>query len=95
MTVNPAITKHLHTHAGTTYFFCSAGCKHKFELDPETWLAHGPRGMDAPQPLRLGRPILRPQDQAGAQASADEPSAVRPARPAPIEYTCPMHPEIV
>jgi Cu+-exporting ATPase len=98
MKVNPAGARHLHTHAGTTYFFCSAGCKHKFELDPEVWLAHGPKGMDAaPQPLRLGKPSLRPQ--APGPGPQREHSEVRSS---PFEvassaepYTCPMHPEVV
>jgi P-type Cu+ transporter len=39
MTVNPATAKH-HTHyAGTAYFFCCAGCRTKFEADPQRYLA--------------------------------------------------------
>jgi Cu+-exporting ATPase len=38
MTVNPATAKHRTEHGGRTYFFCSAGCREKFEKDPEKYL---------------------------------------------------------
>lgn len=39
MDVDPATAKHRATHAGRDFFFCCAGCKTKFEADPETYLA--------------------------------------------------------
>ena len=39
MDVNPATAKHQTDHAGTTYYFCSAGCRAKFESDPAKYLA--------------------------------------------------------
>ncbi len=39
MTVRPATAKHKAEHGGKTYFFCSAGCREKFEKDPEKYLA--------------------------------------------------------
>ena len=39
MSVDPAAAAHSHTHAGTTYYFCCAGCRSKFEADPERYLA--------------------------------------------------------
>lgn len=39
MDVNPATAKHQTDHAGTTYYFCSAGCRAKFESDPANYLA--------------------------------------------------------
>ena len=38
MSVDPATAKHRAEHAGTTYYFCSAGCKAKFEATPEAYL---------------------------------------------------------
>jgi Cu+-exporting ATPase len=35
-------------HGGTTYYFCSAGCKRKFDADPHKFLGaheHGHHGM--------------------------------------------------
>ncbi len=39
MPVNPATSKHRFDHAGTTFNFCSAGCRSKFEADPARYLA--------------------------------------------------------
>jgi Cu+-exporting ATPase len=39
MTVDSQKTQHRATHAGADYFFCSAGCRTKFEADPARYLA--------------------------------------------------------
>ncbi len=39
MMVEPRTAKHSHTLAGKAYFFCSAGCRQKFMLDPQKYLA--------------------------------------------------------
>jgi len=39
MSVDPQTAKHRTTHAGLSYFFCSAGCRQKFEADPARYLA--------------------------------------------------------
>ena len=38
MTVDPQTARHRTSHAGTNYFFCSAGCRQKFEADPVRYL---------------------------------------------------------
>src|SRR5262245_59976116 len=38
MTVDPATSKHRLDHEGTTYHFCSAGCRGKFAADPAKYL---------------------------------------------------------
>ncbi|MCB1885610.1 MAG: heavy metal translocating P-type ATPase, partial [Geminicoccaceae bacterium] len=38
MTVDPATAKHRARHEGQELFFCSAGCKAKFEADPAAYL---------------------------------------------------------
>ena len=38
MTVDPATSKHRFEHGGTTYHFCSAGCRTKFAADPAKYL---------------------------------------------------------
>jgi len=49
MKVDPATSKHRFDHAGTTYHFCSAGCRTKFEADPAKYLT--PKaGAPAPAP---------------------------------------------
>ena len=39
MEVDPATSRHRHDHAGTTYHFCSDGCRTKFVADPARTLA--------------------------------------------------------
>ncbi len=41
MSVDPAAAAHSHTHEGTTYHFCCAGCRAKFEADPDRYLTPG------------------------------------------------------
>jgi P-type Cu+ transporter len=38
MTVDIAAAKHVHRHGGTEYFFCSGGCKAKFQGNPAKYL---------------------------------------------------------
>ena len=46
MTVDPATSKHHHTHHGEAFHFCSAGCRTKFAADPAKYLAR----EKAPEP---------------------------------------------
>ena len=39
MDVDPATAKHRTEHQGRTFYFCSAGCRAKFEADPALYLA--------------------------------------------------------
>jgi Cu+-exporting ATPase len=39
MSVDPAASRHRFDHAGTTFHFCSAGCRTKFEAEPAKYLA--------------------------------------------------------
>ena len=39
MSVDPARAAHSHAHGGQTYYFCCAGCRAKFEADPDRYLA--------------------------------------------------------
>ena len=72
-------------HNGQTYHFCSPGCRTKFAGDPDAWLARGPRGMTA-QPVTLTR---------GAASGPGAAKIAAPDMPAAIEWTCPMHPEVI
>ncbi len=42
MSVDPAKTAHVATHAGAHHYFCSAGCLAKFNADPERYLGNAP-----------------------------------------------------
>jgi len=57
MRVDPAAAKHTHTHAGESYYFCSAGCKEKFAADPERFLH---REKKPPPPAEPGRIYICP-----------------------------------
>jgi Cu+-exporting ATPase len=47
MTIDRATAKHRSEHEGHSYFFCSAGCKTKFEAAPERYLAAEPASAEA------------------------------------------------
>ncbi len=51
MTVDPAATPHHHQLSGTTYHFCSAGCRTKFIADPRRYLhpETAPAAVEAPK----------------------------------------------
>jgi Cu+-exporting ATPase len=49
MKVNPETSKHRFDHGGTTFHFCSAGCRTKFSADPDRYLT-----PKAAEPAKLG-----------------------------------------
>ncbi len=70
-----------HVHAGTTYYFCNPGCRTRFAANPQQYLT-----PQAAPLLTIGGPP-RP---------APPPPSMPPVSPgANVEYTCPMHPEVV
>ncbi len=50
MSVDPATAKHRFAYREQEYFFCSAGCRTKFEAEPETILARKPPVRNKPLP---------------------------------------------
>jgi Cu+-exporting ATPase len=84
MTVDPATAKGgSHEHAGTTYHFCSPGCRTKFASDPDGWLAKARAKAEAasttdPHPAPAADAAPRPGKKTGAA----------------VEYVCPMDPEV-
>ena len=88
MTVDPATARGgSFEYAGTTYYFCSNGCRTSFSHDPAGWLKSGPKGMThAVAPLTLRR----------VKEGPPKPGAVGlSAGPSKDTFTCPMHPEVV
>ncbi|MBL8783612.1 MAG: heavy metal translocating P-type ATPase [Deltaproteobacteria bacterium] len=75
------------THAGRTFWFCSPGCKSKFEADPGRYLS----SASGPEPAGPTASLALPAAPSGTVVA---PSAVKPAS-TPARWTCPMHPEIV
>src|SRR2546428_7606029 len=57
MDVDPNAAAGRHTHAGTTYFFCSEWCLTRFQEDPERYLASSPKtAPPARGPILSGPP---------------------------------------
>src|SRR5881275_3002101 len=82
MTVDPSRAAATAEHHGKTYFFCSKGCAAKFSSDPERYLA-GAREAVGPASMAV-------QDGHGAVHGA--PVVLQRA---PLQYACPMHPEVI
>ncbi|MBI2835256.1 MAG: heavy metal translocating P-type ATPase [Acidobacteria bacterium] len=81
MTVDPAAAEFTLDLEGQTYYFCWRGCLEKFQADP----------------ARYTTPASPTQHLAPSTEQA-APSTERPVLATPlskVEYTCPMHPEIV
>ena len=84
MTVRLGIGKPSYEYGGTTYHFCSAGCRAKFAADPLKYLA----ASEAKGPDHGHAPDSGHRHKPAAATPAQAPSAG-------VRYTCPMHPEIV
>ena len=111
MSVDPANASGSHTHAGTTYYFCSRGCLDKFRQNPERYLKHqAPATHNSGQTSTTAstgavtevytcpmHPEVR-QEHPGSCPKcgmALEPLMPPAPRNAKSKYTCPMHPQIV
>jgi Cu+-exporting ATPase len=85
-----AASPHRSVYEGEPVYFCSAGCKTKFDADPRRYLGPdaGPPEPMTPPPALVGL---------GRRGAAATPPAPLPAR-APVAaetiWTCPMHPEV-
>jgi len=85
MTVDTSKAAGSFSHGGETYFFCSLHCLERFRTDPESFITKSKTptvGEGAEAFTHISRNKIAPPIAAG-------PS------PAGVEYTCPMHPEIV
>ena len=83
MTVDPARAQATVEHAGKTYYFCSASCADRFRASPEKYMDSMPHGQQRPPASSLSL-----SDHTSQSASSTAP-------PSGVEYTCPMHPQIV
>ena len=76
---------------GSNYYFCSAGCKKKFEANPSAYIGTLVAG-DAKRPGHADHHVQTARVSPG---SARDMPAVAGAVPPGTAYTCPMHPKIV
>ncbi|MEP6703268.1 MAG: heavy metal translocating P-type ATPase [Acidobacteriota bacterium] len=85
MSVNPDTAAAAYEYGGTKYYFCAVRCKERFAADPESFLS-------APAPLVDG--AGHHTQSGGGSLASDSKSQLHNPKSA-IEFTCPMHPEIV
>jgi Cu+-exporting ATPase len=83
MAVNQATAKHTLQHAGTHYYFCSAGCATKFKADPEKYL-------DQPAKSSASHMMLGAAAKPVMISPAPQPSSTTSS----AGYVCPMCPEV-
>jgi Cu+-exporting ATPase len=79
MTVDPNRAAGQYEYNGQTYYFCSTHCLHKFREDPERYL----------------NKTMQPVSIAPVQIARHKTQQPAPRGGEKIEYTCPMHPEVV
>ena len=108
MIVDPAAGKPTAEHDGRIYHFCCAGCRTKFEADPQAYIEAKDPVCGMTVQRASARHFLRHGGRGNYFCSAGckgkfeaEPAkyadGVPAAAPVPegTQYTCPMHPEIV
>lgn len=89
MTVHPEKAAGSFEYKGETYYFCSVHCFNRFREDPEQFLSKAP----GTQPIGIQRTEqTRLKNKPVAKPVAIAPGSDKSKK---IEYTCPMHPEIV
>jgi P-type Cu+ transporter len=86
MTVDPYKAAGSYDYGNETYYFCSNGCRQKFIANPETYLNRH-KGQEASTHHHQ-------QHMAEVPVHPSMPAS-KPTSEQPVEYTCPMHPEIV
>jgi Cu+-exporting ATPase len=92
MQVDAATANYSSTYRGETYYFCSAGCRDRFEADPAAYVTPTPAsGSD-------GAPAQHSGHESAMSATAEQVAVsgepVPSGAPGAGEWTCPMHPEI-
>jgi P-type Cu+ transporter len=86
MTVNPQSAAGSFEYRGRTYYFCAPDCLEKFKADPKRYLA-SLSASDQP-PATAGGSDKRVAASKDTEKSGD-------GWPRSVDYTCPMHPEVV
>jgi len=84
MAVNPATAHHKTPHKGKEYFFCSASCLAKFQVNPERILSSPPQPMGSGLASLGGTTLVKPTMVKPTGGSGKDVRA----------YICPMCPEV-
>jgi Cu+-exporting ATPase len=93
-------------HEGRTWYFCSQGCKTKFEANPGKYDGSKPAPLATisavPKPASSAQytcpmhpEVLSPKPGACPKCGMALEPTQPTAAPEHIEYTCPMHPQVV
>src|SRR5829696_1738472 len=97
MTVDPTKSRGgSFDYDGTTYYFCSPGCRTKFEADPARWLKSGPSGMahsTRAQGARSGQgaPVTLKRVEAPQHAGMSAAADVSPPAPPQVSAGASEH----
>ena len=89
MMVMPETAAASYEYNGTTYYFCMPGCKVKFAADPAKYLSEPPAGGNSDAESEGHGDTETVSDGVAASPRLDVSASTE------IEYTCPMHPEVV
>lgn len=89
MLVMPETAAASYEHEGTTYYFCMPGCKVKFAADPDKFLSEPPAGGNSDTESERHGDTETGSDGVPASPRLEVSASTE------IEYTCPMHPEVV
>jgi len=102
MTVDPAKAAGSSQSNGETFYFCSPGCKTKFDAEPSRYAGQSAPATPAPSASQAQVWVcpMDPEIRSAKRGACPKCGmALEPETPAPtqsrVEWTCPMHPEIV
>jgi Cu+-exporting ATPase len=102
MTVDPKLAAGSFDHNGHTYFFCSLGCREKFQADPNRFIqsssatstdTRNPQKSEYTCPMHPEVRAAKPEPCPQCGMALEPVTLTLPKEE--IEYTCPMHPQII
>jgi Cu+-exporting ATPase len=99
MTIRPEDAVGKSEYKGKTFYFCAAGCKEKFDKDPEAYLGEKPPPVEEIPGAIYTCPMDPEVEQEGPGSCPKCGMALEPLMPTisfgKTHWTCPMHPEVV
>jgi Cu+-exporting ATPase len=97
MAVDPEHAAASTVYQGHTYYFCCPHCLHKFQADPQRYLTAAAASPSPPIPDRA-TPLTThhsPLTTHHSPLTTHHSPLTTHHSPLTVEYTCPMHPEVV
>ncbi|HTK81443.1 MAG TPA: heavy metal translocating P-type ATPase [Bacteroidota bacterium] len=93
MTVDEKTAKYTSEYSGQAYYFCSAGCKKRFDANPEQFLLKEEKQERDTAHSQHLFPILQSSSPPSGTTGAPGTTGASKKSESQI-YTCPMHPEV-